>query len=104
MLGSIRAEGDVDLDALRAAVTDVVPPYWQISTQASVAEVGGAVPHRAEHEVRLRLARNEEGRLRLQRTYTFEFSETGDNRRRGAIVLLGAEVADLRLEPYALSS
>jgi hypothetical protein len=51
---------------------------------------------------RLRLARDEEGRLRLRRTYTFEFSETGDNRRHGAIVMLGGELQDLQLEPYTL--
>jgi len=49
---------------------------------------------------RMRLARNEDGSLRIARTYTFEFSDTGDNRRHGAIVMLGAEVQDLRLEPY----
>ena len=51
---------------------------------------------------RLSLARNGEGRLRLRRTYVFEFSETGDNRRHGAIVMLGARLEDLRLEPYRL--
>ncbi len=51
---------------------------------------------------RLRLARDDGGRLRLQRTYTFEFSDTGDNRRHGAIVMLGGELGDLRLEPYRL--
>ena len=51
---------------------------------------------------RLRLARDEEGRVRVRRTYTFEFSDTGNNRRRGAIDMLGAEVADLQLEPYRL--
>ena len=49
---------------------------------------------------RLRLARNHDGELRLSRTYTFEFSDTGNNRRHGAIVMLGAEVQDLQLEPY----
>jgi hypothetical protein len=49
---------------------------------------------------RLRLGRDAEGQLRLRRTYTFEFSETGDNRRHGAIVMLGAELQDLQLEPY----
>ncbi len=49
---------------------------------------------------RLRLARNEDGELRVARTYTFEFSDTGDNRRHGAIVMLGGEVQDLQLEPY----
>ncbi|MGE5639360.1 MAG: DUF3301 domain-containing protein [Clostridia bacterium] len=49
---------------------------------------------------RLRLARNEDGELRISRTYTFEFSDTGNNRRHGAIVMLGGELQDLRLEPY----
>ena len=49
---------------------------------------------------RLRLARDEHGQLKIARTYTFEFSDTGDNRRRGAIVMLGAQVLDLQLEPY----
>jgi hypothetical protein len=51
---------------------------------------------------RLRFARDDEGRLRLRRTYTFEFSDTGNNRRNGAIVMLGARLEDLQLEPYPL--
>ena len=51
---------------------------------------------------RIRLARNEEGELRLARTYTFEFSDTGNNRRHGAIVMLGGEVQDLHLKPYPM--
>jgi len=51
---------------------------------------------------RLGLGRDEGGRLRLRRTYQFEFSDTGDNRRQGAIVMLGAQVEDLQLEPYRL--
>ena len=49
---------------------------------------------------RMRLARNDEGQLRIARTYTFEFTETGNNRRQGAIVMLGHELRDLQLEPY----
>ena len=49
---------------------------------------------------RLRLARDESGQVRIARTYTFEFSDTGNNRRQGAIVMLGGEVQDLHLEPY----
>jgi hypothetical protein len=49
---------------------------------------------------RMRLARNDDGALRIARTYTFEFSDTGNNRRHGAIVMLGGEVRDLHLEPY----
>jgi hypothetical protein len=51
---------------------------------------------------RMRLARNEDGELRIARTYTFEFSDTGNNRRHGAIVMLGGEVQDLHLEPYRI--
>jgi hypothetical protein len=48
----------------------------------------------------LRLARNDAGELRIRRVFVFEFSDTGDNRRRGSVVVLGAEVQDLYLEPY----
>jgi hypothetical protein len=51
---------------------------------------------------RLRLARDAEGRVRFKRIYTFEFSDTGDNRRDGAIVMLGAELEELQMEPYRL--
>jgi hypothetical protein len=49
---------------------------------------------------RMRLARDEEGQVKIKRTYTFEFSDTGNNRRHGAIEMLGAEVAEMHLEPY----
>jgi hypothetical protein len=51
---------------------------------------------------RLRLARDEAGQLKISRTYTFEFSDTGNNRRHGAIVMLGGRVADLHMEPYRM--
>ncbi len=51
----------------------------------------------------LKPARDDEGRLMLQRVYTFEYSDTGDNRRRGSVVLLGHNVSminiGLRLAP-----
>ena len=50
----------------------------------------------------LRLARNDAGELRIRRVFVFEFSDTGDNRRRGSVVVLGAEVQDLYIEPYAI--
>ena len=51
---------------------------------------------------RLRLARDDGGQLKLARTYTFEFSDTGNNRRQGAIVMMGGELADLHMEPYRM--
>jgi hypothetical protein len=51
---------------------------------------------------RVRLGRDDEGQLRIARTYTFEFSDTGNNRRQGAIVMIGAELQDLQLEPFRI--
>jgi hypothetical protein len=50
--------------------------------------------------VKLRLVRDGDGRIRLQRTYAFEFSDTGDNRRQGVIVTLGGDLADVQMEPF----
>jgi hypothetical protein len=46
---------------------------------------------------KLRPMRDGEGRMRLRRTYEFEYSDTGDNRRRGSVVLLGGEVEFLNI-------
>ena len=52
---------------------------------------------------KLRFARDDEGRLHLARTYGFEFSDTGNNRRQGLIVLVGGETEDISFEPYAVT-
>ena len=36
--------------------------------------------------------RDEDGRVKLQRRYEFEYSDTGNNRRKGSVVLLGRRV------------
>ena len=48
----------------------------------------------------VRLARDDQGQMRIRRVFVFEFSDTGNNRRRGSITMLGAEVQDLYIEPY----
>ena len=45
----------------------------------------------------LKLARDDDGRLKLQRAYDFEYSDTGDNRKRGSLVLLGTSVVLLNV-------
>ena len=52
--------------------------------------------------IALRLARNGDGRVALRRTYGFEFSDTGNNRRSGSIVMLGGEVESLYTEPFLI--
>lgn len=51
----------------------------------------------------LKLARDDDGRLQLQRVYDFEYSDTGNNRLKGSVVMLGHRVillnVGLRLAP-----
>ena len=45
----------------------------------------------------VRPVRDEEGRLRLRRVYGFEYSDTGNNRRHGAVTMIGSQVVTLYL-------
>ena len=47
--------------------------------------------------IHIKTARSVHGRLLLQRTYGFEFSDTGDNRVAGSVVMLGRQVMLLRV-------
>lgn len=48
----------------------------------------------------LKLARDDEGRLKLRRIYEFEYSDTGDNRCSGSVTMLGHEVEFLHVRPH----
>jgi len=52
--------------------------------------------------VKLWPARDPDGRLALRRTYRFEFSDDGARRRDGAVVMLGARVESLHLDPFLM--
>ena len=52
--------------------------------------------------VSLKPARDRHGRMALKRVYRFEFSDNGDNRRVGSIVMLGGKVESLTMEPFLL--
>ncbi len=45
------------------------------------------------------IRRDTRGHLCLERLYIFEFSDTGDSRRRGSVTLLGGRVEVLHMEP-----
>jgi hypothetical protein len=45
----------------------------------------------------LKPARNEEGRVKLLRAYVFEFSDNGNNRLNGSVIMLGHELALLNI-------
>lgn len=48
---------------------------------------------------RITLYRDNSGYLRIRRCYQFEFSESGESRRKGYIVMLGAQLEVVQIEP-----
>lgn len=48
------------------------------------------------------LRRDDDGRIRVWRSYTFAFSSTGDDRYEGRISLLGRKITGLQLDPHRL--
>lgn len=50
----------------------------------------------------LALDRDASGRRILRRTYRFEFTETGNSRREGEVIMLGERVESVTLEPYQI--
>ncbi|MDO8413302.1 MAG: DUF3301 domain-containing protein [Gallionellaceae bacterium] len=50
----------------------------------------------------LALVRDKSGRRVLRRTYRFEFSETGNTRLEGRLILLGNKVESVTMEPYQI--
>jgi hypothetical protein len=52
--------------------------------------------------ISLTLVRDKSGRRVLRRTYRFEFSETGDSRLEGQVIVLGNKVESVVMEPYRM--
>ena len=50
----------------------------------------------------LALVRDTSGRRVLRRTYRFEFSETGNSRLEGRMLLLGSRIESVTMEPYQI--
>jgi len=49
------------------------------------------------------LKRDTGGTLRVRRSYVFEFTSTGDERYHGCVVMLGASLETVQLEPHRLN-
>ena len=50
----------------------------------------------------LALVRDKSGRRVLRRTYRFEFSETGNTRLEGRLILHGGKIESVTMEPYQM--
>ena len=47
---------------------------------------------------RIRPMRDGDGHLKLRRVYRFEYSDTGNNRRKGSVTLLGPAILQMDLD------
>lgn len=52
--------------------------------------------------VGLKLVRDESGHRVLRRIYRFEFSETGNSRLEGQVVLMGHQLDSVTMDPYRM--
>ena len=52
--------------------------------------------------IALALVRDKSGRRVLRRTYRFEFSETGNTRLEGQVIVLGERIESVTMEPYQM--
>ncbi len=52
--------------------------------------------------ISLQLVRNEYGRRVFRRTYRFEFSETGNSRIEGRVIVLGHKVESVTMDPFLM--
>lgn len=83
------------LDTLKAREAGVA------AARAACAEEGWQFLDESVVGRGVRLARDDEGRLRLRRIYAFEYSESGFNRSVGSVTLLGQELEWLSIRHAA---
>jgi len=81
------------LDSLRAREIGI------LAAQRACADEGLQFLDESVAGTSTRLARDDEGRLKLRRVYAFEYSDTGDNRRSGSVTMLGHTVEILHVRP-----
>ena len=79
------------------AMTGILRPGH---VQLRVMELGPALHHYKEMVGLIETARDAEGRVTLRRVYAFEFSDDGQRRRAGSIVIVGDRLESLELEPF----
>lgn len=95
------------IEWLGAALVGLVGWLWLDSLRARDAAIAAARAACAAEGLMLlddtvaiagmRLVRDSDGRLKLQRAYEFEYSDSGNNRIRGSVVLLGRSVTLLNV-------
>lgn len=84
--------------------------YWVNAQQAKEIALKAVKAHCLNLDVQMldeyvalngiRLNRAQSGKIRLRRTFLFEFSSTGNERYNGVCIMLGRQVQAIQMEPY----
>ncbi len=84
--------------------------YWFNGQQAKEIALEAVRAHCLKLEVQMldeyvalcsiRLRREQAGNIKLQRSFLFEFSSTGNERYNGVCMMLGTRVESIQMEPY----
>ena len=86
--------------------------YWSSSTKAREIAFMAAATHCQKMDVVLLddyvalnaqwLKRDEDGKIKIWRSYVFEFSSTGADRYQGKVIMLGKMVSTIQLDAYRI--
>jgi hypothetical protein len=86
--------------------------YWFNGQQAKEIALKAVRAHCRNLEVqmldeyvalsRIQMKREQTGKIRLRRTFLFEFSSTGNERYNGVCMVLGKQVESIQMEPYRI--
>lgn len=84
--------------------------YWSSATKAREIAFSAAVIHCRKMDVLLLddyaaltgqwLKRDELGKVKVWRSFQFEFSSTGEERYHGKVIMLGRKILSIQMEPY----
>ncbi len=86
--------------------------YWSDSTKTREIALGFVKNHCRKIDVQLLdeyvalngfwLKRDENGKIRIWRSYQFEFTSTGNERYNGKVILLSRIITSVHLDPYKI--
>ncbi|MCF6205147.1 MAG: DUF3301 domain-containing protein [Methylococcaceae bacterium] len=86
--------------------------YWSDSTKTRETALDFVKNHCKKIDVQmldeyvalngLWLKRDKKGKIRLWRSYQFEFTSTGNERYNGKVIMLGRTITSIHLDPYKI--
>ena len=88
----------------------VVLLYWQSAMRSKERAIAAArkecklcgvqLLDQTVHQTRVSLSRDADGNMRVWRNYTFDYTETGEDRFKGSVTLLGQRILRIAMETF----